>query len=227
MNFITRPLEKWPRPETRPRRNSPYAVGYARSTEDLERELRHLGVRGDVVIQMDVQEHEITLDGRPRSSARPRTPRVAIAFTSARHGPLIYYCDKFLDWQDNVRAIALGMQRLRLVEETGIISRGEQYTGFKALPAAIELGPAVITVEDAARVVATAAVELQRINDVAKREEATSAGTLAVIRDRGAYDQLYRLAAKRLHPDAPSGDRSRWDRLQAAAAVLTKHHGTK
>lgn len=43
--------------------------------------------------------------------------------------------DKFPSWQDNLRAIALGLEALRKVERYGFVKDDEQYTGFKALTA--------------------------------------------------------------------------------------------
>lgn len=43
--------------------------------------------------------------------------------------------DAFPHWQDNVRAIALGLEALRKVDRYGIGKRGEQYVGWRALPA--------------------------------------------------------------------------------------------
>jgi hypothetical protein len=38
-------------------------------------------------------------------------------------------------WQHNVRAIALTLEALRAVDRYGATETGQQYTGFKALPA--------------------------------------------------------------------------------------------
>jgi hypothetical protein len=46
--------------------------------------------------------------------------------------------DKFATWQDNLRAIALGLEALRKVDRYGITKNSEQYTGWKQL----EAGPA-------------------------------------------------------------------------------------
>jgi hypothetical protein len=59
---------------------------------------------------------------------------VTVAFDS-KHGSLKYTADKFATWQENLRAIALGLEALRKVDRYGVTTRGEQYTGWKALPA--------------------------------------------------------------------------------------------
>lgn len=223
MQFITRPLDKWDRPVTVDRRNSPYKMTYDRVLRHLEKELRLLEVSGDVLIKIDVPERKINRNGLPAHDAIALTPRVAIAFKSDKHGPMVYSCDRYHDWKGNVRAIGLGMERLRMVEDTGIVSRGEQYTGFKALPPGIPM-PAPMSVEDAARVVARAAANLDIFVDPTDRERANSAGAVAVIGDAEVFKSLYRQACKLHHSDA-GGDQRTWIKLQAAAEILKKHHG--
>lgn len=210
MRFVTRPLEKWPRPETRNRTNGGYSVDYNRVLRQLERELMHLGVRGDVVIQMDITDREIRVDGTPYATARPRTPRIAISFTTAKLGPMSYYCDAHFAWQSNVRAIGLGLERLRLVEKTGIVARGEQYTGFRALPGGIPMPEAKMTLEEAAKYIAHA----RGRDDLWQH----------MCRNADEFRQMYRAAAAILHPDAGGQDISRWHQLQTAAEILKKHH---
>lgn len=43
--------------------------------------------------------------------------------------------DTFVHWQDNLRAIALGMEALRKVARYGIVKGNEQYSGWKQLTA--------------------------------------------------------------------------------------------
>jgi hypothetical protein len=223
MQFITRPLTEWPRPITAKRRRGDYAASYPKTLDDLERELKHLQVTGDVMLQLDIQERHIRRDGLLYSDARPSTPRVAIAFTG-KYGPMVYRCDVHPAWQDNLRAIVLGLQRLRLVAETGVTSQGEQYTGFRALPPGIPMGPTTMSVEDAARMIAAAAVPFtDRITDPVLRDRARSYGAYGILENPDAFRDLYRLAAKVTHPDA-GGDTGAWTRLQAAAEVLKKHH---
>jgi hypothetical protein len=48
---------------------------------------------------------------------------------------LQFAIDKFPSWQDNVRAIALGLHDLRRIERYGIVESDEHLTGFKQLTA--------------------------------------------------------------------------------------------
>jgi hypothetical protein len=165
-----------------------------------------LGAR-NVVLQIDVREQDLRLDGELRANARPQGPRVALAFDS-QHGPLRYYCDRWRDWQANLRGITLGLEAQRKLERYGITSRGEQYTGWKALSAGIAMGPAAMTVEQAA-------IFLSREHEDGGSEQWAN----DIICDRGFRDDLYRAAAKRLHPDH-GGDEAMFKRLVEAKAVL-------
>jgi hypothetical protein len=131
--LIVRPLSLWPHPETRSRRQSNFSAPWSSTTELLEREVRHLGARR-AVLQMAIGESDLRIDGGIRASARPTHPGVAVSFES-RHGSLEYATDVFTDWQDNVRAVALGLEALRRVDRYGIGRRGEQYAGWKQLEA--------------------------------------------------------------------------------------------
>lgn len=134
MTYTVRPIDQWPGSLVRGRRRrSPFRAGWSATASLLKRELEQLGAR-DTVLMIAVEESDIRLDGLLRASARPIHPGVIIAFDS-RYGPLKYSSDVFADWQDNVRAIALGLEALRKVDRYGITKRGEQYTGWKQLEA--------------------------------------------------------------------------------------------
>lgn len=188
-------MTAWPpnmtvRPITRPydRKWSPFRTAWSNTLTLLARELENLGA-ARVVLELDVTESDLRIDGMPRASARPATPAVALSFDSD-YGPLRYATDVFNDWQDNLRAIALGLEALRKVDRYGISKRGEQYTGWKALPATPS-GRSPI--------------------DVFQQYAGDHAGT-----DPRA---LYRAALLRVHPDG-GGDRAAFDAVQAARKQL-------
>jgi hypothetical protein len=133
VQLIFRPLERWDRRVDTSRPHSPFRAPYQDTIDLLEREARMLGAR-QVVIELAIQETDLRLDGQPYADTRPRHPGVTVAFES-RHGPLKYTADKFATWTENLRAIALGLEALRKVDRYGMTSRGEQYAGWKALPA--------------------------------------------------------------------------------------------
>ena len=225
MNIVYRPIEVWPGEPTKNRQYSPFSTektvttsfgGYktrergatwSRAIEVVEKEARHIAKTGSlVVVQLFLTEREIRRDGKPRADARPSQPGVIVNIES-KNGPLSFPCDTFRNWIDNLYAIGMALEALRKVDRYGVTKRGEQYTGWRALPGAGG-STATMTAEAAALFVANwsgqDADELLRHADIAR------AG--------------YKLAAKKLHPDV-GGDTHAFQQLQTAKTVLEKHHG--
>lgn len=128
-----RPIDVWHGKRTSWPTPSRFGSSWSQTMELLDRELNNLGGHS-VVIQLALREDQIRLDGWPRSGAAPEHPGVILAFES-RYGPLKYATDVFTRWEDNLRAIALGLEALRRVDRYGITKRGEQYSGWKQLSA--------------------------------------------------------------------------------------------
>lgn len=205
VRFTVRPLDGWPRPETKYRKRSPFDSSWSSTVDTLAREVKNLGAT-DAVLQADIADRDMRRDGWIRAGARPTTPRVALTVMSNR-GPLTFRCDRWDGWQDNVRAIALGLEALRKVERYGITDTHEQYRGFGALPAASG-GPTSI---DAAKTLLI--------------DASGSGANLAALRDdpdgeSHALKLLYRRAVKRTHPDVEGGSAEAFERVQAAASLL-------
>jgi len=202
-----RPISSYPVPETRHRKRARFIASRGRPTplsqtlDDLDRELKQLGCRR-AVLELDVTESDIRNDGWPRSTANPATPRVVLSLPESKHGPLRYPCDAFTRWEDNLRAIALALQALRAVDRYGVTRHGEQYAGWKALPAAT--GP-TMSVEAAARV----------IDGINPHQ---------VVRDPSYAKQVIREAVRRTHPDT-GGAADDFHLVQTARAVLAAYHG--
>lgn len=167
----------------------------------LERELRNIGAR-KIVIQIDLPESKIRSDGLPYSNARPIFQGVIISFES-KHGPLRYLTDSFNDWHENIRAIALGLEALRKVDRYGITKRGEQYTGWKQLPAAASRDD-----------IQTAAEYLSAHSGLS---------VASIMGDKETAVVAYRRAARKLHPDKGGNDKE-FDILQKAKKLLTNIH---
>jgi len=141
MEYRFSPILVWPYPpRTRPRKRAPFRAVWSSTRAILQKELAHLQAR-NVVIQCDADASAFRLDGMLRADAKLRSPRIILSFDSS-HGPLSYPCETFDLWQANVRAIALGLNALRMVDRYGVTRRGEQYAGFKSLPGPnCEAGP--------------------------------------------------------------------------------------
>lgn len=204
MDWRVKPIDRWLGPRTKTRKGhsfrvsrstqwgprSSHGVDWSSTCDLLERELRMLGGK-DVILQMEVDESDIRLDGWIRANARPRGPGVILTFES-KHGPLSYPCDTYTDWQANVRAIALALEALRKVSRYGVGQHGEQYRGWKALPATISGGPHAVLARHAG-------VSEDDVHRNAKK--------------------VYLAAAKAAHPDA-GGSPEAWSEVQAAARAL-------
>ncbi len=210
-----RPLPTWPHPVTKPRSYPRFKTDYPATLSLLERELRFLDGR-NVIVGLGLSEFDIRQDGMPRSNARaPQHPGVELSFDS-KFGRLTYSTDQFEsgwpradDWKHNLRAIALSLEALRAVDRYGVSTRGQQYAGWKALPAGVALGAVNLSTEEAWSVL-TIMGETNYAEVSAKRLEWG---------DELAAKDLYRAAVKLAHPDA-GGSREDWDHVQEAGRVL-------
>lgn len=211
--IVTEPIDRWPLPDTKARKPTPFRASYTDTLDLLKRELEHLDARGPVVIQVVTRNGaaDVRRDGALRAQAKIEHPGVRVSFES-KHGPLTYGTDAFearwygqVDWQANLRAIALGLQALRAVDRYGISRTGEQYTGWKQLPAGAGVAPTGMTIEAALEV-------LRRETNMTADAESTAEALAGVLR----------YAKGRTHPDRNNGDRSRWDAVEQAEQVLRR-----
>lgn len=208
-----RPIVNWPHDHTFDRRSSPFSSSLTTTLATLDRELRHLGTGGrnaESVLQIAMREQDLRIDGLPRANAIPEHPGVILNVES-RHGTLSYPCDTFTRWQDNLRAITLGLEALRRVERYGITQTGQQYRGWQA----IESKPAV----DA---VTAACVVLARIAWPNENDERQANWAHKITSDQRIRHSTYRQARAKAHPDRHGGDQALWDHVEGAIAVLTR-----
>lgn len=128
-----RPIQAWPGEMCKSRMRSPFSADWSRTLRDLGVELRALQAK-NVVLEVALEEQDFRVtDGLPKARAEAKHPGVILSFESTA-GPLRIACDRFQTWQDNIRAIALGLHDLRRLDRYGIVRRGEQYAGWRALP---------------------------------------------------------------------------------------------
>jgi hypothetical protein len=206
-SYEFRPLGLWSGPATPPdeRRRSPFKAQYEATLDLVFAEAAKLDATR-LVLQVDLQQRDIRVDGLPKAKARfGDHPGVVVSFDS-RHGPLRYATDVFDDWRGNLRAIALALENLRAVDRYGVTRRGEQYRGWTAIGSA---APGRGPFADRA--------DAETWMRLAARE--------AHIGAWADWDGLYRLLAKTMHPDVAGGSADLWERLDAAAGLLGVRRG--
>lgn len=230
MRWVWRPIDRWPREQTKQREWSPFRtrmndgsyrrreIGWEETSVDLERELRALNVR-EAVIQLALSERDIRIDGQIKLNARLQHPGVVLTFTAPDKGVLTFACDKWTSWQANIRGITKGLEALRLLDRYGITTTGEQYTGWKELPSGIPLSeqtaPEPMSIEQAARIV---------VGWISGAHDLTQNARTA-IEDADYRRYAYRQALKHLHPDAGGSDSDAFLRLQEAIKLLDENDG--
>jgi len=196
------PIDKWPQEPTAKRLRGDFNTKGTGMYDGLEYELNQLRAR-DVTVQGYFTRQQIRNDGWPVSSAAPSAPGIILSFESM-HGPMRWVCDTYRDWQSNLRAIALTLKNLRLIDRYGCSKRGEQYRGWTALPPAG--APATtMTVE------AACAWMNIRAGSAINPESTVE-----------AYIHAKRAAAKKCHPDA-GGTHAEFSDFGDAARVLDLH----
>lgn len=195
MRYEIRPLAAWLDGETNPRHpSSRFRASWSDTLHLLGDEAERLDA-DLVVLQLAVTEGDLRRDGMLRANAKVTHPGVVVSLDS-RYGPLRYATDTYDRWQANVRAVALAMQALRAVDRWGVTKRGEQYAGWRAIEASAPAGFGSV--------------------DEALRWMREQAGPLA---DGSQPRILYRILARRMHPDA-GGDPADWARLDAARRLV-------
>lgn len=204
MRFVTRPLTQAAKErlgDTRHRQRSPFA--YNNLYADLERELRHLNVTGEVVVMLNCAESDIRLDGMLKINARTFTADAGLAFTAPELGDLLYVCGTYDTWQGNLRAITHTLDAQRRIARYGAAKANEQYRGWQALPPATPMGSAM-TVEQAAALLSM---------------HGNWEGTFDIHCD-GHVDLAFKRAVKIFHPDMERGDPETFRRLVEARDLL-------
>ena len=200
MILTYRPLQQpWGQPHTKNRRpRSAFKADWNDTMALLNRELGQLKATA-VVLQIDVTEDQIRLDGILRANTTPGFPGVRL-IADTRLGTLSWQTDSCTFWRHNVRSIALGLEALRAVDRYGITSTGEQYKGWLQLDA----GPTAPMTADRACAILTRYSGL----------------TVTPGESKQSLTARWREARAATHPDRAGGSRAAWDEVEAAAAHL-------
>lgn len=184
---------------------------------DLRSELGELGVL-ECIIETDHEPAGYSrLDGAPRSDAGVKSLRVALWFEVAGQ-QRVMRCDAHPTWVKNLQAIALTLQRNRLIREYGTATIEEQYGGFAALPPGSGGGNGSARREATPNELRDAAARLM----LSAGRPAAANFIDQVIRDGNYRRQIFREAAKRAHPDKHGGDDSEMKAVNNANSALEK-----
>lgn len=201
-----RPLiGEWPRKMTFNRTSSQFKAHYNATLDLLDRELEHAGASG-VAVQLAVAEQDIAANGNLKGGRLTRHPGVILSYT-CKGRQISFPCDKYSDWRENLRAIALSLEALRKVNRYGVSTGEEQYTGWARLegPAGSTAAPPKLSKAEALAILSTAA-------------------GWPVIEFNGEVpanlvEAAFREAAKKTHPDA-GGNADDFKRVHEARQVL-------
>lgn len=194
------PIASWPGKQTTSRKDSLFSAKYSDTLDLLEKELRHINAR-EILIQTYLERGQIRNDGWPKSNAtRPINPGVILTFV--RNGKTISMpCDRYRDWECNLRAIALSLKALRDVDRYGVTTGGEQYRGWEALPPP---QPKVVDeLHEAAKVIS-------RYSDISVEQ----------IINRQRTQEAIRAAIIRAHPDKEGGSTEAFQAVNEARKRL-------
>jgi hypothetical protein len=199
------PMDNWRFADTEKRRGNPFRSTFDQTLKLLTQEAEHLGLDGEITLLVVAGAVDVRQDGMLRARATVFHPGVAVQFTS-KFGSLTYPCDTFhatsygeVDWQINLRAIALGLEALRKLDRYGVGSRGEQYRSWLAIEAPRNADDELSTPDGALRF-------LRRMAPSDSGEATTG--------------QAWRAACRTTHPDNNGGERGLWDAVQRAGRTL-------
>lgn len=218
VRFRFRPIERWTGTRRTPKR-SQFKVSAGRTQHELACELAAIGVRS-CVIQADIDESDIRLDGMPRANARQRTPRVVVGFEHPQQGAVSFPSGKYDRLWCNVRAVVKTLEALRAVDRHGVTQRAEQYTGWKQLPSGGDLSRGAIVTGSFASVEAAARFLLETA-----RATPVEASVRRVIDEPDGLKWAYDGAARRAHPDLSTGSDAVMAKVNAARDMIRTHGG--
>jgi hypothetical protein len=204
-SWLIEPLPTWQWRSTTVRKPNPFRSPFDKTLKLLTDEAGHLETEGSITIMVVADGADVRRDGMLRAKAVVRHAGVAVRMRT-KWGLLTYPCDAFygrwlgeVDWQINLRAIALGLEALRKLDRYGI--SGQQYTGWLAIESGRNGGQ-----DDALSTVAGAERFLRNLADETVRD--------APIRT------VWREVSKRTHPDLTGGERGMWEAVQRAGQTL-------
>lgn len=215
MEIKIKPIKKWIGTETKYPGSSRFKQTYSNTKKLLRFELEKLNVvDSGIQLEMFIEPEDLRLDGELRASAKPYKPGVVLSFSIISRRlknnqtgkirnetkTLSYPCDTYNDWQDNLRAIALSLAKLRDVARYGVF-KYEDMISRLALPSA----EGKLSDSESA---------LKFIADHSPYEFSL------ISTDSAALRSAYKAALHALHPDKNNGAQEEFLKLQEAKRIL-------
>lgn len=132
----------WPQdwPRTRIRKSSNYKVSLDVALEELLAGLKLMGARA-IIVSSNVP---LRRDGTMYRGSENRVldPGIAVYWDAKDGTPKVMACDHWLTVRENVRAMGLTVEGLRLIERCGASQLFDRaFSGFKRLPSGVERRP--------------------------------------------------------------------------------------
>lgn len=216
LDYRTTPLPAtWPGPVTPAggRRASPFRRAWSTVLSLLAVEIEKLG-GSNAEFAIDVEPRHITREGRVYANASPASSSVIVSFDTPDRGRLQFPCDTYDDWQDNVYAVTLTLEKLRAIDRYGV-KQGSQYTGFKAIPASTT--PTMSTRQ--------AAEAVARRTPGTHTDGGDAHAAELILRDRSFASEAISRALGTTHPDRQNGKATEFLLVGEAKRILEAHHG--
>ena len=211
VTFKFRPIEKWTQP-VRETKSCRFRSSISTTQSDLKCELATIGV-DECVIQADLDESDIRLDGIPRANARYKSSRVIVSFTHPEQGDISFPCGTYHDLWDNIRGIVKTMEALRAIDRYGVTKNSQQYTGWKQLPSNAIVLQEFSSVEEAASFILDTAIGL---------DECLQYHHNAMLNNGPFRREMYHAAASMAHPDK-GGSVQKMTKLNKARDMIAEH----
>jgi hypothetical protein len=218
LDYRIEPLgDYWPAGQPKTAYNGRQSAALFKSTfadtlDKLEYELSRLDAV-DVVMRLAVENADLTNRGRLKNTDKQLGfPGVVLNYLARQwrggqriETPYELANDTYVTWKANLRGIALTLEALRGIDRWGAARRGQQYTGFSALPPGDGAPPPaeVWTTQRAASFLA----------------EHSGFSVSAILADAEVRTEAHRRAVRRLHPDR-GGDHEDMLRLTRAVETL-------
>lgn len=171
----------------------------------LRKELADMGVK-DAIVETRHDRDAYTLSGRPRTGEKPARPEIQVWFKIGDR-PTCIPSNNYTDWISNIKAVAMTLERQRLIRDYGCFSIEEQFAAFTALPP----GTGQAAVGDSAQIAARLLLNLAAPTDYTEKQVCT---------DRNVLETVFRKASKKAHPDT-GGSVELMSAANAANATLS------